>query len=423
MASHSNETNKMSILGNKTKEFDGFAGLAAATPEAQREHGYADTLREILQQPATWQATAALLREPSVRAQLRAALTPRPAQIVLTGSGSSIYAGECIAPDLQRALGVPTQAIAAGTLLTHWRGALPPGGGLLISIARSGDSPESAGVVDQLLAGAPDWRHLAITCNAHGKLATQYRGEPRYATLVLDERTNDRSLVMTSSFTNLVLAGSGLGGRADEAGWADGVRRLAGCVQRMFDTWADALAAVARGSFDQAVYLGSGGALGAAREAALKMLEITGGRVRTMAETFLGLRHGPMSSLEENTLVVAFLSPDPAVRAYEYDLLRELSRKQLGMVRVLVGENIAADVIGAQDVAVDLQGLQASDDALPLLADVAVGQSLAFFRCLAQGGKPDAPAQGVLTRVVESFALHAAGGPSGQPAAGEESVA
>ncbi len=380
-------------------------------------------MREVLQQPATWQATAALLRQPSVQAQLLTLLMPRPAHIVLTGSGSSIYAAECIAPDLQQALGVPVQAIAAGTLLTHWRSALPPGGGLLISIARSGDSPESAGVVDQLLASAPDWCHLAITCNASGKLATQFRGESRYRTLVLDERTNDRSLVMTSSFTNLVLAGSGLGGRADAAGWPDAVRRLAGCVQRVFDTRADALAAVAHGGFDQAVYLGSGGALGAAREAALKMLEMTGGRVRTMAETFLGLRHGPMSSLDENTMVVAFLSPDPAVRAYEYDLLRELTRKRLGMVRVLVGEGIAGDVAGMQDVVVDLPGLQADDDALPLLADVVVGQILAFFRCLALGGKPDAPAQGVLTRVVESFALHAADDASAPSAAGGGRIA
>ena len=407
MTSHSNETNQMSILANKTKEIDDLAALAATAPAAQNERGYTDTLREILQQPATWQATVAQFGEHPVRATLQAALTPRPAQVVLTGSGSSIYAGECIAPDLQRTLGVPVQAIAAGTLLTHWRGALPPGGGLLISIARSGDSPESAGVVDQLLAGAPGWRHLAITCNANGKLATQYRGESRYGSIVLDPRTNDRSLVMTSSFTNLVLAGSLLGVSAAVA--APAVQRLADCVQRMFERQSDALAAVAQGSFDQAVYLGSGGALGAAREAALKMLEMTAGRVRTMAETFLGLRHGPMSSLDENTLVVAYLSPDPAVRAYEYDLLRELARKQLGLLRVLVGEGIAADVIGAQDLAVDLAGLSAGDDALPLLADVVVGQILAFFRCLALGGKPDAPAQGVLTRVVESFALHAGG--------------
>ncbi|MGH8160153.1 MAG: SIS domain-containing protein [Rhodanobacter sp.] len=379
--------------------------LLALPLAEQRERGYADTVREILQQPATWQATAELLRQPQVQRELQAALAPPPRHIVLTGSGSSMYIGECLAPTLQLGLGVPTQAIAAGTLLTHWRSVLPPGAGLLISLARSGDSPESCAVVDRLLADAPDYRHLVITCNANGKLATSYRHDPRVTVLVLDERTNDRSLVMTSSFTNLLLAGAGLvqpkGGDATAL-----VIELARSVRRVFDEQADALAAIARRDFGKAVYLGSGGALGAARESALKMLEMTGGAVITMAETYLGLRHGPMSSLDGQTLVVGFLSPDPAVRAYEADLLRELSRKQLGLARVLVGEGIASDLLGPNDVAVELAGLGAVDDALPLLADVAVGQLLAFFRCLALGGTPDTPSQGVLTRVVEHFPMH-----------------
>jgi len=226
--------------------------------------------------------------------------------------------------------------------------------------------------------------------------------------LVLDERTNDRSLVMTSSFTNLLLAGAGLAQRAGDDTTA-AVTRLARGVQRVFDEQADALAAIARSDFSAVVYLGSGGALGAAHESALKMLEMSGGAVVTVAETYLGLRHGPMSSLDDKTLVVGFLSPDPAVRAYEYDLLRELSRKQLGMARVLVGEGIATDVLGPHDVAVELPGLGAIDDALPLLADVTVGQLLAFFRCLELGGKPDTPSQGVLTRVVEHFPMHQEG--------------
>jgi tagatose-6-phosphate ketose/aldose isomerase len=319
-----------------------------------------------------------------------------------------MYIGECLAPGLQLGLGAPTQAIAAGTLLTHWRSVLPAGPGLLISLARSGDSPESCGVVSRLLADAPDYRHLVITCNANGKLATSYRHDPRVTVLVLDERTNDRSLVMTSSFTNLLLAGAGLvqreGGDITAA-----VAQLGRSVQRVFDEQADALAAIAHGNFSAVVYLGSGGALGAAHESALKMLEMTGGAVVTMAETYLGLRHGPMSSLDDKTLVVGFLSPDPAARAYEYDLLRELSRKQLGMTRVLVGEGIATDVLGPHDVAVELPGLGVIDDALPLLADVAVGQLLAFFRCLELGGKPDTPSQGVLTRVVEDFPMHQEG--------------
>jgi Predicted phosphosugar isomerases len=395
----------MSKLNKQTKELITLDALRAAPSAEQRTQGYADTLREILQQPATWLGTADLLSRPLLREQLQAALEPRPSHVVLTGSGSSMYIGECLAPSLQLGLGIPVQAIAAGSLLTHWRSVLPPGAGLLISLARSGDSPESCGVVDRLLADAPDYRHLVITCNAGGRLATRYRDDPRVTVLVLDERTNDRSLVMTSSFTNLLLAGFGLVEREGGDAIAP-VKRLAGSVQRVFDEQADALAAIAGGEFSNVVYLGSGGALGAAHECALKMLEMTGGAVVTMAETYLGLRHGPMSSLDEKTLVVGFLSPDPAVRAYELDLLRELSRKQLGMTRVLVGEGIPADVPGPNDVAVELAGLGAADDALPLLADVAVGQLLAFFRCLVLGGQPDTPSQGVLTRVVEHFPMH-----------------
>ncbi|NII72920.1 tagatose-6-phosphate ketose/aldose isomerase [Dyella sp. SG562] len=375
----------------------------------QQTAGYADTLREVLQQPATWRGTAALLREPAVRERLARAMSPRPPHIVLTGSGSSMYIGECLAPTLQEGLGIPAQAIAAGTLLTHWRGVLPPGEGLLISLARSGDSPESCGVVDRVLADAPAWRHLVITCNANGKLATRYNHDPRVTVLVLDERTNDRSLVMTSSFTNLLLAGSGL--LLDSAGVLTGqaVAALAAVVDYLFDEQAVALAELASRNVEGAVYLGSGGGIGAAHEAALKMVEMTGGKVITMAETFLGLRHGPMSSIRPGTLIVGFLSADPAVRGYELDLLRELDRKQLGLAKLVVGEGIPADVLRPGDVAIELAGLGHHGELPSLLADVAVGQLLAFFRCLRLGDRPDAPSQGVLTRVVQSFTLHGNG--------------
>lgn len=405
MISHSGESDKMSSLHKKTKENDMLAALLEKPAEAQHAAGYANTLREILQQPATWQHTFQRVHDAAAQAPLGKALDPRPAQLVLTGSGSSIYIGECLAPLLQAALGMPVQAIAAGTLLTHWRSVLPPGPGLLISMARSGDSPESAAVVDTLLADAPAWRHLVITCNAGGRLATQYREEPRVSALVLDERTNDRSLVMTSSFTNLLLGGLGL---LRDALHADAIEQAAANAQRIVDTHADAIAALAARDLHAAVYLGSGAAFGAAREGALKMLEMTGGKVVTMAETFLGLRHGPMSFVHPHTLVVAMLSADPTVRHYECDVLRELSRKQLGMAKLVVGDNIPADLLCAGDVAITTSASASNPDVPPLLAGVVVAQLLAFFRCLELGGKPDTPSEGVLTRVVEDFALHGA---------------
>lgn len=380
--------------------------LLAGSAAEQRQAGYADTLREILQQPQTWRDSADLLAQPAVAAVLSQALISRPEHIVLTGSGSSVHVGECLAAVLQAALHIPCRAIPAGDLLTNLRGMLAPGRGLIVSIARSGDSPESAAVVDSILTLAPACTHLIVTCNGSGRLATRYREEPRVRVLLLDPRTNDRSLVMTSSFTNMLLAGGAL---VQSEAYAGHAAQAADSAQRVFDRHADVLAMMARKPFAATVFLGSGPALGAARESALKMLEMSGGAVATMAETFLGLRHGPMSALNRPSLVVAFLSGHENVRDYEYDLLRELEHKQLGLAHVIVGEGIPAGLIGAGDLAVDLPGYNSLGDTQRHMIDVVVGQLLAFFRCLHLGQKPDAPSAGVLTRVVREFAIHPAG--------------
>ena len=377
------------------------AGLRGMPDARQRELGYAETLREILQQPATWRTTAGS-QGAAFRAALDRAMGHRPAQLAFTGSGSSVYVGEALAPVLQAELGIPARAIAAGDLLTHRPGVLPGPDGLLVSIARSGDSPESVGAVDAVLANAPGWRHLVVTCNAQGRLATRYADEPRVEAIVLDPRTNDRSLVMTSSFTNLLLAGSALGLTRP----ADGAAAL---VERVFDVYADAIAAVAAAERDTAVYLGSAGAFGAARESALKMLEMSGGDTVTLAESFLGFRHGPMAWLNRGGVVVAFLSGDAAVRAYEIDLLRELDAKGLGAMRIVVGQDLDADVAGTTGLAIDLPGLYALPPAQQLLVHTVVGQLFAFFRCLQLGHRPDTPSEGVLTRVVGEFTLHEGG--------------
>jgi tagatose-6-phosphate ketose/aldose isomerase len=306
-------------------------------------------------------------------------------------------------------LGVPTQAVSGGALLTDPAGCVPSKVKtrcLVVSFARSGNSPESCGAVDSVREAAPACRHLVITCNRQGRLATSYRDDPRVATIVLDDKTCDRSLVMTSSFTNMVLAGRFLAMVDDAAGFQRRAEALANAGAEILLRHADALAAAGRSEYDSAVYLGSGSRYGSAREAALKMLEMTGGSVKTLAETYLGLRHGPMSAIDGGALVVGFLSSDATTSAYEVDLLRELDRKGLGARKVIVGHDVPADLVSARDVLVDVPGLGGvSDDDAPIL-DVLVGQLLAFFRCLGMGLRPDSPSEGVISRVVDDFAIH-----------------
>ncbi len=381
------------------------ARLLRCSEQAQRDAGYFHTLREILQQPATWADMGELLagQASAIGAQLEGA-----ASMVLTGSGSSQFAGECVRLVLQSELGIAVEGVDGGALLMYGSRVIgPTRPSLAVSFARSGDSPESVAAVSLLLETEPRMRHLVLTCNANGSLAKVYRGHARVQVVVLDERTNDRSLVMTSSFTNLVLAARflGLTGRLET--WRAACGRLADLGRVLLESHFGAIASAGRSGFDRVVFLGSHTRFGAAREASLKMLEMTAGRVTTMAETYLGLRHGPMSYVHENTLVVCFLSSDPLLRAYELDLIRELDRKGLGRAKLLVGDAIDGELVRAQDTAIDLPGLGELGDENAAILHVVVAQLLAFFRCREEGLHPDSPSQdGVISRVVGTFPVH-----------------
>jgi len=398
----------MALAGSRSREI---GRLLASPPAEQDAHGYRHTLREIGQQPLTWLETTAIALDhlPVLQAALaRVTGDGQPGTIVFTGSGSSLYAGECLSPALQARLRIPVHAVAAGEVLTHPTGWLPPKGPcLVVSLARSGNSPESCGVVDTLHDTAPECRHLVITCNRTGRLATSYGADARVTTVVLDDKTHDRSLVMTSSFTNMVLASQLLGFARDPDAYRTRGEALARLGAALLLGHADALARVARSGYRSAVYLGSGCRYGSARESALKMLEMTAGQVTTFPETYLGLRHGPMAALNGEALVVCFLSVDPVVRAYEADLVRELNRKKLGARKVIVTQDAPSDLAGPDDLVVNVPGLDAlGDDGAPPL-DVLVGQILAFFRCLSVGLRPDMPSdEGVISRVVQDFAIH-----------------
>lgn len=378
--------------------------LLEPAPEQREAAGYGHTLAEICQQPETWTATARQVIE--ARAGLVEPLKDSQ-WLVITGSGSSQYAGECIHPALQVDLGIPALTLGGGWLLVEGTRAVPPARpGLLVSLARSGDSPESGGVAELFLGAEPRVKHLIVTCNARGRLASCFSGDPRVMVLLLDDRTNDRSLVMTSSFTNMVIAARALGFLGDPGAFEKLVDGLASAAKLLLLNQAGVLAGVARGSFKKAVYLASGCRFGAARECALKMLEMNSGRIPTMPETYLGVRHGPMCVIDRETLVVCFLDSNPLARRYEEDLVTEINRKGLGARKLIVGANIPSALLTGDDVALEIPGAAALGDANVPVLDVMVGQLLAFFRCLAGGLRPDKPVTGIINRVVDSFTVY-----------------
>ena len=184
-------------------------------------------------------------------------------------------------------------------------------------------------------------------------------------------------------------------------------RALSAIAAALIEKYFGTFARIGEMGFKRAVFLGSGSRVGAAREAALKMAEMTAGGVTSIWESYLGLRHGPMSCVHRDTLIVCFLSSDKNLRAYEADLLRELDQKHLGLLKVVVGERVPQNVLREGDVAIECPGLtEVGDENAPVI-DVIAGQLLGFFRCIQDGLRPDSPSRdGVISRVVQSFTLH-----------------
>ena len=281
------------------------------------------THSEILQQPQLWPTTLDRVTPDYL------SKTQVKGTVVVTGAGASAYAASAVAASWDGSVAVPTTDLVLDAQPFF------SDNGLLLSLARSGDSPESVAAVEKVQQQFPRVKQLAITCNANGKLASASGVEA----IVLDPRTNDRSLAMTSSFSNLVLAGLSLRYHQQLASALPSLCRRAESYLPQFEEIART---IARRSASRVTVLASRPLFGAAREASLKILEMTAGNVIAIPETFLGLRHGPMSFLREDSLVLCILSSDPRVRRYEKDLIDELRSKQLGYIVAIAPEGTDA---------------------------------------------------------------------------------
>jgi tagatose-6-phosphate ketose/aldose isomerase len=352
------------------------------------------TRAEIDQQPAVWRATRTVVQaaRSDVDRLLATALDDRT-RIVLTGAGTSAYVGEILAPELTRLLKRPVEAIPTTDLVTDPH-AVATGDQpvLLVSFARSGNSPESlaaAGLIDQL---APVAHHLVITCNAEGRLARAYESAGNAAVVTLPAATNDRGFAMTSSFTSMLLAAYlCLAGEAD-------VDALAAAAETLLARSGDVQRAVTALRPERIVYLGSGSLKGLAREAALKTLELTAGTTVALGESSLGFRHGPKAALTPGTLAVVFVSGDAYRRAYDLDLARELAG-DLGAERVVL--------VDAGEGTWHVPRSPGLPDALWAVLAVIPAQLTALACSLAAGLTPDNPFPGgEVNRVVQGVVIH-----------------
>jgi len=365
------------------------------------------TAREIAQQGKVWLQPDVIGNGRAAVSAFLAPLLANPAlRIVLTGAGTSAFIGECLLPAML-AQGRRVEAIATTDLVSgpglFFQPDVPT---LLVSFARSGSSPESLAAValaDQLL---PDVHHLIITCNAEGALYRMARQCRSAHAILLPDATHDRGFAMTTSFTSMLLTAA----LAFDLFPASGVSRLSGAALALPDLALPTLRELVARRFSRVVYLGSNELRGLAREAALKLLELTDGQVVALFDSPLGFRHGPKTIVDGETLVVVMLSNDAHARRYDIDLLRELRRDgHAGRVLALSGR--PEPELGPDCIEID--GVGTACDLELALPYIVFCQCFALLQSLALGLRPDTPSvSGTVSRVVRGVTIHPYAGKS-----------
>jgi tagatose-6-phosphate ketose/aldose isomerase len=382
---------------------DALRALAPAEAEAL---GVVHTLREILQQPRMWLDTFERVR--AARSELTSLFHasglggPRPPEVVLIGAGSSDFAARLVAPAFRLQWAARTSVLASTDLLTQTRALLwPEGRYLFVWFSRSGTTPEAVELLALLEREFADSHHLLITCNSRGEFARRPRSDRSFC-LTLSDAVHDRGLAMTSSFTSMTLAGllSALDAERVDALRAS-VASLSAAAESLIERSAADLLRLAQRRHSSVFFLGSGSLKDAAGESALKLLELSAGRVETRFDSFLGARHGPLSCLDPESALLGLISATPAERVYETELVREVRAKELAGTVALLTPQAHPTLSALADPCIDLgvpRGLPAPFR--PLL-DVIAGQLLALFTSLTLRIRADSPSlNGAITRVV-----------------------
>ncbi|OGT25029.1 MAG: hypothetical protein A2Z17_06520 [Gammaproteobacteria bacterium RBG_16_66_13] len=291
-------------------------------------------------------------------------------RILLTGCGSSYYLALSAADLIQSSLRVPCQAVPSSEVLfadkeMRW-GTRPP---LVIAISRSGETTETVWALGRLRnRGAAT---VALTCSEGGTLS-------RASDLSITVPVQEHSVVMTASFTSMLLALAAIGATlSGDVSAMDTLRRAPDSAGNDLPALVDHARAFADAAPHMYVYLGSRAWFGIASEGALKMTEMA--LVPGYAYHTLEYLHGPKAAVSPQTVIIGMLAA--AGSPYEARVLRHLA--DLGA---------AVMVVGGQVESLPAVRFTVESDTVPaMLLAVVWMQLLALSVARMRGVDPDTP--------------------------------
>lgn len=380
------------------------------TKEDLLELGAEITTREIYQQPDVWREAFEFYQ--AKREEIAAFLQEIAdkhdyIKVILTGAGTSAYVGDTLLPYFKEVYDERKwnfNAIATTDIVAKPATYLKKDvATVLVSFARSGNSPESVATVDLAKSLVDELYQVTITCAADGKLALQAHGDDRNLLLLQPAVSNDAGFAMTSSFTSMMLTALLVFDPTEFAVKSERFEVVSSLARKVLDKVEDVKELVDL-DFNRVIYLGAGPFFGLAHEAQLKILELTAGQVATMYESPVGFRHGPKSLINEDTVVLVFGTTTDYTRKYDLDLVREVAGDQIARRVVLLSDQ-AFGLENVKEVVLGCGGVL--NDIYRVFPYIVYAQLFALLTSLKVENKPDTPSPtGTVNRVVQGVIIH-----------------
>ena len=378
--------------------------------ELKKLNGH-NTAQEIVQQPALWMQIYELIEKEKQRiADFLNANTDNETRILFTGAGSSDYIGDTIKSYVKSCVNARVEAVATTDIVANPQEIIERDRKtILVSFARSGNSPESIGAYHIMQENTEKISHVIITCNKDGNLVRAARKNGNCFMLILPEETNDKGFAMTSSFSCMLLAALlffDIKHLEENKKYVDTISSLG--EQIVQDDWRK-MRDLSRCNPVRVVYLGAGCLGGLAQEMALKNMELTNGRIATMQETILGFRHGPKTFMDTGTDVIVLMSRSEYTNQYIRDLLKEIYHDTRKHKLTVISCGKDEEIEKISDECIFVEG-ESVPDVYSALVYVMYGQMFAFFNSVRLGIEPDNPSpDGSVNRVVKGVVLHSYG--------------
>lgn len=376
-----------------------------------KELGAIITTKEIKQQPRLWEETYEIYtkNKDKINSFIENIYHKHGQfRVIFTGAGTSAYVGNTILPYLKNKIdikkcileSIPTTNLVSNPYDFYYE-EVPT---LLVSFARSGNSPESIAALNLGKQIVKDFYHLAITCAPEGKLAQMTKDDESNYLLLMPSKSNDQGFAMTGSFTCMMLSAILVFDNTDEKikkTYVDSIIEMGNDVISRENEIKDLIDL----DFDRVVYLGSGSLCGLTQEAQLKLLELTAGKIATGYDSPMGFRHGPKSFINENTLIFVFVSNDDYTRKYDLDVLEEINKDNIAKLTCAISVEKDKNFSGVTF------GFNNKNNKLPdiylAFSYILFAQVVSLFTSVKVDNTPDTPSpSGTVNRVVKGVTIH-----------------